>query len=147
METKAAAAGDGSGPADRRAVVTGGAGFIGSTLVDRLLHDGWTVVAVDNFDAFYGADRKRENVADALRHPRFALVDVDTRDGQAVAATFRDAAPTVVFDLAARAGLSVGNGACEKIVLRGRLEPVEYLALSRDVASSAASAVQPKVRD
>ena len=92
METKAAAAGDGSGPADRRAVVTGGAGFIGSTLVDRLLHDGWTVVAVDNFDAFYGADRKRENVADALRHPRFALVDVDTRDGQAVAATFRDVA-------------------------------------------------------
>lgn len=105
METKQAAAGDGSGPANRRAVVTGGAGFIGSTLVDRLLHDGWSVVAVDNFDAFYGADRKRENVADALGHPRLALVDVDTRDGPALAAAFRDAAPTVVFDLAARAGV------------------------------------------
>ena len=96
---------DGTRDAGRRAVVTGGAGFVGSTLVDRLLREGWSVVAVDSFDAFYPADRKRENVADALRHPAFELVEVDTRDGPAVDEAFRAAAPTVVFDLAARAGV------------------------------------------
>ena len=39
--------------ARRRIVVTGGAGFIGSTLADRLLSDGWDVTAVDSFDPFY----------------------------------------------------------------------------------------------
>jgi UDP-glucuronate 4-epimerase len=91
--------------AGRSAVVTGGAGFVGSTLVDRLLRDGWSVVAVDSFDAFYPADRKRSNVADALRHRRFSLIEVDTRDGAGVAEAFRRAAPAVVFDLAARAGV------------------------------------------
>jgi UDP-glucuronate 4-epimerase len=90
---------------DRRAVVTGGAGFIGSTLVDRLLRDGWSVVAVDSFDGFYPADRKRSNLADAIGDRGFGLAKVDTRDRATVAEAFRAAAPTVVFDLAARAGV------------------------------------------
>jgi UDP-glucuronate 4-epimerase len=98
-------AGDGAGARARRAVVTGGAGFVGSTLVDRLLSDGWTVVAVDSFDPYYPADRKRSNLAEALRHPRFTLAEVDTRDRSALADAFGAAAPTVVFDLAARAGV------------------------------------------
>jgi UDP-glucuronate 4-epimerase len=104
-ESEAAAETNAGSVAERRAVVTGGAGFVGSTLVDRLLHDGWSVVAVDNFDPFYPADRKRANVADALGHPRFSLLEVDTRDRSAMADAFRSAAPTVVFDLAARAGV------------------------------------------
>jgi len=41
----------------RRVVVTGGAGFIGSTLVDRRLSDGSEVTAVDSFDPFYPSDQ------------------------------------------------------------------------------------------
>ena len=40
-------------------IVTGGAGFIGSTLVDRLLDEGREVIAVDNLDPYYAPSRKR----------------------------------------------------------------------------------------
>ena len=60
------------GADSRRAVVTGGAGFIGSHLCDRLLRDGWTVVAVDNF-----ITGDRRNLAGAQGHPGFSLVEHD----------------------------------------------------------------------
>lgn len=88
-----------------RALVTGGAGFIGSTLVDRLLAGGWQVTAFDSFDPSYDRRRKLRNLAGALTHDAFGLIEGDTRDPQALAAAFRAAAPQVVFDLAARAGV------------------------------------------
>lgn len=63
-----------------RLLVTGGAGFIGSHLVDRLLRDGHTVVALDNFDPFYGRGVKERNVAPHREHGEFSLVEVDIRD-------------------------------------------------------------------
>lgn len=91
--------------AGRRAFVTGGAGFIGSTLCERLLADGWAVVAFDNFDPFYPRARKMDNLRSVLAHERFELVEGDTRDAEAVRAALETAEPGVVFDLAARAGV------------------------------------------
>jgi UDP-glucuronate decarboxylase len=59
-------------PPPRRVVVTGGAGFVGSHLVDRLLEQGDSVIVVDNF--FTG---RKENVAHHLRNPRFELLRHD----------------------------------------------------------------------
>lgn len=66
---------------NRRALVTGGAGFIGSHLVERLLADGWEVVALDNL-----AIGRQRNLDHALQHPRFSFEVLDIRDRQALAA-------------------------------------------------------------
>jgi UDP-glucuronate 4-epimerase len=94
-----------SAASGRRALVTGGAGFIGSTLVDRLLADGWEVVALDAFDPYYPREVKLRNLDFALAQAGFRLVEVDTRNRMALQAAVEDARPQVVFDLAARAGV------------------------------------------
>ena len=63
-----------------KALITGGAGFIGSHVVDRFLNEGWFVTVVDNFDDFYDPAMKRRNLAHHTKDPRFRLVEVDIRD-------------------------------------------------------------------
>ncbi len=68
-----------------RALVAGGAGFIGSHLCDQLLADGWSVVCLDNFAT--GAPR---NVAHLAEHPRFSLVRQDLTSGPLSASLVAD---------------------------------------------------------
>ena len=58
--------------ATRSAVVTGGAGFLGSHLCERLLAEGYSVVCVDNL-----LTGRRENVAHLADDPRFRFVEHD----------------------------------------------------------------------
>jgi UDP-glucuronate 4-epimerase len=88
-----------------RALVTGGAGFIGSNLVDRLLDDGWQVTALDNFDPYYDPCQKHRNVARALAHPGYRLLGGDVQDLALLGSAFDQAEPDVVVHLAACAGV------------------------------------------
>ena len=69
----------------RRLLVTGGAGFIGSHLVERLLRDGHTVRVLDDFSS-----GKRENLAFARPGDPLEILDGDIRDPCVVAAAVRD---------------------------------------------------------
>lgn len=86
-------------------LITGGAGFIGSHLVDRLLHDGHRVTAIDSFDSFYAPEVKRRNLAQALSHPAFRLIEGDIRELDRLLRVANGEEFDVIVHLAARAGV------------------------------------------
>jgi UDP-glucuronate 4-epimerase len=88
-----------------RIAVTGGAGFIGSHLTEKLLQADHDVLCVDCLDRFYPAPVKLANLSAALHHPRFILSAQDLCDEPALRETFHQFQPEVVFHLAATAGV------------------------------------------
>jgi len=112
-----------------RALVTGGAGFIGSNLVDTLVEQGDEVTILDDLST-----GKRENIEQALgRGAR--LVEVDIRDAQAVADAVAAVSPDVIFHLAAQIDVrkSVADPALDaRINVEGTVN-VLNAALANDV--------------
>jgi UDP-glucuronate 4-epimerase len=96
---------DQPGSAPRTTLVTGGAGFIGSNLVDALLARGEHVVCLDNFNDYYDPARKRRNLAGQAENPRFTLVEGDVRDRELVLGLFDGHQLDRVVHLAAMAGV------------------------------------------
>ena len=117
------------------ALVTGGAGFIGSHLVDSLMDGGWEVTVVDNFDPYYDPAVKRENVAPHLNHPRYHLAEVDIRDADALRSVFLGSSFDAIVHLAARAGVRASIDdpiACQQVNVTGTQHLLE-LAQEHDV--------------
>ena len=105
-------------------VVTGAAGFIGSTLVDRLLRDGHRVRGIDCLTDYYDPRIKRRNVEGALRHPGFEFVEGDLVDLD-LSSLLRDAAGC--YHLAAQAGVRASWGAEFLIYIRCNIEATQKL--------------------
>ena len=92
----------------KRVLVTGGAGFIGSHLVDRLMIEGYSVKVVDNMST-----GSKENIKRWLDHPRFELIQGDLRDKDLVLTAVKDV--DIVFHLAANPEVRIGSQKPEEI--------------------------------
>src|ERR1700730_2922595 len=88
-----------------RVVVTGGAGFIGSHLCDRLLDRGGDVWCVDNLRL-----GQRRNIAHLATSPAFRFIELDVLDRPALGALFDEARFDAVFHLAANSDIAAGAG-------------------------------------
>ena len=88
-----------------RILVTGAAGFIGSSLTDRLLADGFSVIGIDNFNNYYNSKIKEANLKNALKSKNFKLYKEDILDNEAISKIFKNEKPDKIAHLAARAGV------------------------------------------
>jgi len=126
-----------------KALVTGAAGFIGSTLSAALVDRGIDVIGVDCFTDYYSRDVKEDNLARLRQHPKFTFVEaaLQTADLESL----RDGV-TVVYHLAAQAGVRKSWGDDFRIYTTNNvdatqrlLEAVKDRPLSRFVYASSSS--------
>ncbi len=86
-------------------LLTGGAGFIGSHLGERLLRDGHELVIIDELNDFYSPAVKKANLESVLRAGPAAFYEADICDENAVTTIAAQHKPDVIIHLAARAGV------------------------------------------
>jgi nucleoside-diphosphate-sugar epimerase len=132
----------------RRVLVTGGAGFLGSTLVDALVDAGHDVLVVDSFCDYYARERKLANLARVRGRENFRLLEGDVNDLDLVA-LLQDR--EICFHMAAQAGVRTSWGTDFDIYLAANIRATQRLleacvevradggALERMVFSSSSS--------
>ena len=86
-------------------LITGGAGFIGSTLADKLLDKGDNIIVIDNFNDYYSPAIKEENVKKIFSNPNYKLYRGDICDRDLVQKIFSENKIDTVVHIAARAGV------------------------------------------
>jgi nucleoside-diphosphate-sugar epimerase len=125
------------------ALVTGAAGFIGSTLAERLLTDGADVIGIDSFTDYYPRAAKERNLAALTRHPRFRFVETAVQAAD-LSGLLGDR--THVFHLAAQAGVRKSWGSDFAVYTVNNIEATQVLLeacarvrLERFVYSSSSS--------
>jgi len=134
-------------------LVTGGAGFIGSTVIDRLLERGDGVICLDSFDDFYDPAIKRRNIETASMHPQFTLFEGDIRDPAVMKKLMVGDPFDAIIHTAARAGVRPSieqpqlyedvniKGTMNLLELARQVEPDNFVFLS----SSSVYGVNKKV--
>ena len=92
-------------PHNLRLLITGGAGFIGSSTADRMLEKGYKVTVIDNFNDYYDPAVKERNVAPNLKRDGYRLYRGDICDRAFLEKVFSENKFDAVLHFAARAGV------------------------------------------
>ncbi len=100
-------------------LITGAAGFIGSSLAESLIEEGCYVTGIDNFDNYYPAEIKRNNLKNLYKSSKFNLYEGDIRDESLLDSIFKNNKIDLVIHLAAKAGVRASI-----------LEPSEYISVN-----------------
>lgn len=92
-------------------LVTGGSGFIGSNLIDKLIEQKKKIICIDNFDDFYSKNIKLNNMQASLKSPHYTFVEGDIRNKVLLEKIFSENKIDAVVHLAAKAGVrpSISN--------------------------------------
>lgn len=109
-------------------LITGGAGFIGSHLSEKIIELGHRVICIDNFNDYYDPAIKEYNLKDIIDNKNFTLHRVDIVDRTAVQKIFSIHNIDIVIHLAARAGVqpSLSNASLyEKVNVEGTINLLE----------------------
>ena len=91
----------------KKILITGAAGFIGSSLVDEILQRRDKVVGIDNLNTQYNPRLKLMNIQSARSHPGYTFYEQDIRDHQRLAEIFLQEKPDVVVHIAGSTGMTV----------------------------------------
>jgi UDP-glucuronate 4-epimerase len=86
-------------------LITGGAGFIGSHVVKRLLALGYKVTCIDNFDPFYSYYQKYHNLKDLIKNQNLNFINEDITDLQSIFERIKFTDFSAIIHLAAKAGV------------------------------------------
>ena len=113
-------------------LVTGGAGFIGSHVCDRLLSLGHDVVCVDDFNDYYDPDFKERNIKQALKNSKYTLYRADITDLSTLKDIFAREKPEKIIHLAARAGVRYSISHPELYVRVNVLGTLNLLELAKE---------------
>lgn len=115
-------------------LITGGAGFIGSNLVESLLKRRTVgrVVCVDNLDPFYDPAIKKENIKPFLKNEKFKFYKTDIRNRKALTKIFETEKPTFIVHLAAKANTRLSVNEPDEYQTVNILGTLNLLELSKD---------------
>ncbi len=113
-------------------LITGGAGFIGSTLADVLIQEGHSLIVIDNFNNYYNVKIKWRNIAHLLSHPHYKLYVADLEKKEDLLPIFAQNSIDVVVHLAGRAGVRPSLQNPESYVNSNVLGTVHILELMKN---------------
>jgi UDP-glucuronate 4-epimerase len=89
---------------NKHIIVTGGAGFIGSHVVENLLKNEYHVTVIDNYDSFYPKETKQKNLSAVINHPNLIFHELDIVDADAIDLHLTETYHAIIH-LAAKAGV------------------------------------------
>jgi len=88
-------------------LITGGAGFIGSHISDRLLKNGYEVICLDNFDPYYSPELKKKNIEAFLENEKFKFIKGDILDKELINNLISEESIDYMFHEAAQGGVRI----------------------------------------